>query len=182
MSPSLHLRAFQVALLAAGLGICPLARASGPAPLTLTELTRKAGFIFAGRVLQVQRPAALPGRVPLVQVTFRVERALRGTRSGQTFALNQWAGAWNGGAQYRPGQRLLLFLYPRGPTGLTSVVGGRLGQFDLDVEGNIVLRADQEPILVGSAGPEESPGRTAAAGQKFRYRDFARRIRGAALP
>lgn len=175
MSPSLHLRALRVALLAAGLGYCSVAQATGPAPLSLTQLTKKAGFIFAGRVLRVEYPASQPYRVPVVQITLQVERALRGTDRGQTFILTQWAGAWDSGPQFRLGQHLLLFLYPRSPTGLTSVVGGRLGQFDLDSGGNIVLRAEQRRLLLSQA--EETGGETGARPPaKFRYRDFAGRI------
>ncbi len=179
MSPSLHLRALRVALLAAGLGYCSVAQASGPAPLSLTQLTKKAGFIFAGRVLRVERPAPQPDRVAVVQVTLQVERAQRGTQRGQVFILTQWAGAWDSGPHFRPGQRLLLFLYPRSPTGLTSVVGGRLGQFDLDAGGNIVLRAEQQRLLLPQ---QDQPGRWSGTRlPKFRYRDFAGRIRRAAV-
>ena len=180
MSPKSHPRALWVALLAAGLGFCPVARATGPAPLSLTQLTRKAGFIFAGRVLRVQRPQPLPGRVPVVQVTLRVERALRGTRAGQTFTLTQWTGAWDSGPQYRPGQRLLLFLYPRSRTGLTSVVGGRLGQFDFDAKGNVVLRGDQETLLISPRAPTARSGPRSPV--KYRYQDFAGRLRRATEP
>ena len=180
MSPSLHLRALRVALLAAGLGYCSIAQGTGPAPLSLTQLTQKAGFIFAGRVLRVEYLAPQPDRVPVVQVTLQVERALRGSQRGQTFILTQWAGAWESGPQFRSGQRLLLFLYPRSPTGLTSVVGGRLGQFDLDAGGNIVLRAEQQRLLL--------PQQDRLAGwmgthppAKYPYRDFVRRVRRAAV-
>ncbi|HLX73499.1 MAG TPA: hypothetical protein VKR26_02125 [Terriglobales bacterium] len=180
MSPKSHLRALRVALLVAGLGCCSLAQASGPAPLSLTQLTRKAGFIFAGRVMRVERPAPLPGRVPVVQVTLRVERALRGAHTGQKFTLMQWTGAWDSGPQYRPGQRLLLFLYPRSRTGLTSVVGGRLGQFDLDARGNIVLRDDQQNLLMSPDSPPTRSGARSPA--KYRYQDFAGRLRRATEP
>ena len=176
MSPRLHLRALRVALLAVGLGCCPLTYAAGPAPLSLSQLTRKAGFIFAGRVLRVERPAPQPDRALVVRITLRVDQALRGVRRGQTFTLTQWAGAWDNGPQYRPGQRLLLFLYPRSRTGLTSVVGGRLGQFDLDASGNIVLRDDQERILVNQQDHRRMRPLPLA---KYRYRDFAGRIQRA---
>ena len=176
MSPRLHLRALRVALLAVGLGCCPLTYAAGPDPLSLSQLTRKAGFIFAGRVLRVERPAPQPDRVLVVRITLRVDQALRGVRRGQTFTLTQWAGAWDNGPQYRPGQRLLLFLYPRSRTGLTSVVGGRLGQFDLDASGNIVLRDDQERILVNQQDHRRMRPLPLA---KYRYRDFAGRIQRA---
>lgn len=180
MSPSLHLRALRAALLAAGLGYCSVAQATGPAPLSLTQLTKKAGFIFAGRVLRVESPAPQPDRVPVVQTTLQVERALRGTQRGQTFILTQWAGAWDSGPQFRPGQRLLLFLYPRSPAGLTSVVGGRLGQFDVDAGGNIVLRAEQQRLLLS---PQDQPaGWTGKRSPpRYRYRNFAGRIRRAAV-
>ena len=167
MSPSLHLRALRVALLAAGLGICTVAQATGPAPLSLTQLTKKAGFIFAGRVLRVERPAPQADRVPLVQVTLQVERALRGTQRGQMFTLTQWAGAWESGPRFRPGQRLLLFLYPRSPTGLTSVVGGRLGQFDVDAGGNIFCEVSSS----GSCCPSQTGPR--AGGARVRPRNSA---------
>lgn len=166
-----------MALLAVGLGCCPLTHAAGPAPLSLTQLTRKAGFIFAGRVLRVERPAPQPDRVPMVRITFRVEQALRGVWRGQSFTLTQWAGAWDSGPQYRPGQRLLLFLYPRSRTGLTSVVGGRLGQFELDARGNVVLRGDQQRILLNPRDYRRMRPRPPA---KYGYRDFAGRIRRAA--
>lgn len=179
MSPSLHLRALRVALLAAGLGYCSVAQATGPAPLSLTQLTKKAGFIFAGRVLRVEYAASQPDRVPAVRITLQVERALLGTERGQIFTLTQWAGTWDSGPQFRPGQRLLLFLYPRSPTGLSSVVGGRLGQFDLDAGGNIVLRAEQQRLLLPQ--PDESGGETGTRPTaRFRYRDFAGRIGRAA--
>ncbi len=180
MSPRLHLRALWVALLAAGLGYSSLAYAAGPAPLSLTQLTKKAGFIFAGRVLRVEWPSPQPGRVPVVRVTLQVERALRAAQRGQTFIFTQWAGSWEAGPHYRPGQRLLLFLYPRSSAGLTSAVAGRLGQFDVDAAGNIVLRGDQQSLL----DPEDDPAlrlrpRPPA---KYRYPDFAGRVRRATEP
>ena len=178
MNGRFHLRQLRVALLAAGLAYSSFAQTTGPAPLSLTQLTRKAGFIFAGRVLRVERPPASPGRVPVVRVELRVERALLGTRWGEIFALTQWAGAWDNGVQYRPGQRLLLFLYPRGPAGLTSVVGGRLGQFELDAAGNIVLRGDQQRLLL-SPDEESTPRTRTRPPTKLPYRNFAGRVRRA---
>lgn len=178
MNGRFHLRWLRVALLAAGLAYSSFAQTSGPAPLSLTQLTRKAGFIFAGRVLRVERPPASPGRVPVVRVELRVERALRGARPGEVFMLSQWAGAWDNGAQFRPGQRLFLFLYPRGPAGLTSVVGGRLGAFQVDAAGNIVPRGDQQRLLF-SAHEEPTLRTRTRPPAKLRYRDFAGRLRRA---
>ena len=169
-----------MALLAVGLSCSALAQAATPTPLSFPQLTHKAGFIFAGRVLAVNRPSPTAGRLPTILVTLRVERPLRGTRKGEIFALSQWAGAWDKGPQYRLGQRLLLFLYPRAKTGLTSVVGGRLGQFDLDSAGNIVLRRDQERLLLASGNPPSARARNRVpAPARLRYRDFAGQVRAA---
>lgn len=175
MNGRFHLRPLRVALLAAGLAYSSFAQTTGPDPLSLTQLTRKAGFIFAGRVLRVEHPPASAGTVPVMQVVLRVERALRGARSGEVFTLTQWAGAWDRGAQYRPGQRLLLFLYPRGPAGLTSVVGGRLGEFEVDAAGNIVLRGDQQRLL-SAPDDQNAPATRTRPSAKFRYREFAGRV------
>jgi hypothetical protein len=176
----LQLRVFAVALLAAGLAHS-LAHAASPAPLSLTQLTRKAGFIFAARVLRVEHPTHRPGTVPVVHITLRVERAMRGVQRGQTFTFTQWAGAGDSGPQYRPGQRLLLFLYPRSSAGLTSVIGGRLGQFDLDPAGNIVLRADQQRILFPTVQePADAAAARPRSPAKLAYRDFTGRVRRAA--
>jgi hypothetical protein len=130
-------------------------------------------------VLRVEYAAPQADRVPVVQVTLQVEHALRGTQRGKVFSLTQWAGAWESGPHFRPGQRLLLFLYPRSPTGLTSVVGGRLGQFDVDAGGNIALRREQQRVLLPQT---DDPGgwRGTRPTGKLRYRDFAGRIRRAA--
>jgi len=173
VSPRLHLRALWVALLA--VGFSTLACAGSPAPLSLTQLSRKAGFIFSGRVIRVERPALASGKATVMQVTLRVERALRGTHPGETFTLREWMGAWDSGPQFRVGQRVLLFLYPRSKAGLTSVVGGRLGQFDLDTQGNIVLRGDQQRLLLGPDDTATGPAR-ATRPPRLRYRDFAGRV------
>ena len=76
--------------------------------------------------------------VPTVQITFRVEQAMRGTRNGQILTIREWAGLWNSGDRYRLGERLLLFLYSPGKLGLTSPVGGPWGRFAVDSGGNIV--------------------------------------------
>jgi hypothetical protein len=112
----------------------------------------------------------------VVQIVLRVEHGLRGARAGQAFTLTQWAGAWDNGPRYRPGQRLLLFLYPRSPAGLTSVVGGRLGEFALDAAGNIVLRGDQQRLLL-PLEDRQSPRTPTRPSPNPHYRDFAGRVR-----
>jgi hypothetical protein len=97
-----------------------------PSFSNLRQMNRNSGFIF-DRI----RPNRVVGRtssridtVPTVQITFRVERAIRGTRSGQVLTIREWAGLGSSGERYRKGERLLLFLYTLSKLGLTSSVGG----------------------------------------------------------
>jgi hypothetical protein len=85
--------------------------------------------------------------VAMTQITFRVEQAIRGTRSGQVLTIREWAGLWNSGERYRPGERVLLFLYSPSKLGLTSPVGGSSGRFAVDHAGDAVLEAGRLPAL-----------------------------------
>ena len=130
----------------ATLWLLPAAGQSPPAsrPLSpiysLSLLTRNSGYIFDGTVLSVERDADIdPGSVATVQITFRVEQAIRGVRNGEVLAIREWAGLWISGDRYRPGERLLLFLYKPSKLGLTSLVGGPLGRFPVDSGGNVIL-------------------------------------------
>ena len=116
------------------------AQPSLPAMSNLRLLTRNAGYIFDGTVVSVQRPVQNEiARVATVQITFRVEQAMRGTRAGQVLTIREWAGLWDSGERYRPGERLLLFLYSPSKLGLTSPVGGAAGRFTVDPHGNALI-------------------------------------------
>ena len=161
-------------LLAAG-GALP-ARGGGPgtAPsgATLEQLSRHAGYIFRGRVLSVDRPRPTRGAVTTVLVTFEVLEGIRGVRSGERLTIQEWAGLWSAGRpRYRPGQELLLFLYPRSRLGLTSPVGGDLGVLPIDAQGL---------VLAPSSDPDPGPG-TDPRGRKPRvpYLEFSERVRRA---
>jgi hypothetical protein len=111
-----------------------------PSFSNLRQMNRDSGFIFDGTVLSVGRVTESGSdTVPAVQITFRVERAIRGTRNGQVVTIREWAGLWNSGERYRTGERLLLFLYNPSKLGLTSPVGGPLGRFAVDSGGNVSL-------------------------------------------
>lgn len=119
------------------------------------QLARKAGIIFSGTVVRINRSAAAgPGEaVGTVEITFHVENAIRGTTAGEFLTVTQWIGIWSSGQRYRVGERLLLFLYPRSRVGLTSCVGAHLGRFTLDSSGRVWLSAQQmlafrqDPVL-----------------------------------
>ena len=112
------------------------------------QLSRRAGMIFAGTVLGSTPPAttidrAIPASIPAVQLSFRVDRAIAGVERGQVLTIREWTGVWSSSMQ-RPmikGQHILIFLYPPSRLGLTSPVGGSLGQIALDANGkNVVER------------------------------------------
>jgi hypothetical protein len=127
----------------------------GGAP-TFLQLARTAGTIFAGTVTRIEPgPAAGGSAVPTVAITFHVERPLRGAGPGGSLTILEWLGLWSSGQRYAVGEHVLLFLYPPSKLGLTSAVGGTLGEFHLDSAGRILpserqLAAFQaDPLFAG---------------------------------
>jgi hypothetical protein len=114
--------------------------------LTLRQLTSNAGYIFVGRVKSVQHIPASSGHVPTMKIRFQVEQGLRGVRSRSVLTIRQWAGLWESGERYRPGERLLLFLYRPSKLGLTSPVGGVRGRFALDHNGQVLLGMERAAL------------------------------------
>jgi len=125
----------------------PSTRPSLLAVSNLRMLTLNSGYIFDGTVLSVQAEQNDAHDVPTVQVTFRVEQAIRGTRAGQVLTIQEWAGLWNSGERYHPGERVLLFLYSPSRLGLTSPVGGPMGRFAVDSGGNALIESGCLPAL-----------------------------------
>ena len=118
-----------------------------PAISSLRVLTQNSGYIFDGTVLSVQAVPNDDHDLATVQITFRVEQAIRGTRAGQILTIREWAGLWNSGERYHVGERLLLFLYSPSTLGLTSPVGGAAGRFAVDSGGNAVIDNGRLPAL-----------------------------------
>jgi hypothetical protein len=159
-------------LLALGITLSPAAqflpsaaaqdRLAGHSPLPISSLrllTRNSGYIFDGTVMSVERVAeADAGSLGAVQITFRVEQAIRGVRNGQLLTISEWAGLWNSGERYRTGERLLLFLCGPSKLGLTSPVGGPLGRFAVDLGGNVILdNARLAALSLGQTSPSQTP-------------------------
>jgi hypothetical protein len=144
---------FRALGLGLGLALCPAfgqnapAQESSPSLSSLCQLNRSSGYIFDGTVLSVHPVAPSATGVVTMQITFRVEQAIRGTRSGQILTIWEWAAVWNSGERYRPGERLLLFLYSPGKLGLTSTVGGPLGLFSVDATGAVMLADERLSVL-----------------------------------
>jgi hypothetical protein len=97
-------------------------------------------MIFSGTVTSV-RPirATRTDEVETAQISFHVDHAIRGVKNRQTLVVREWAGLWAAGSRYRTGERVLLFLYPPSKLGLTSPVGGAVGQFAFDDQGRVII-------------------------------------------
>jgi hypothetical protein len=136
----------------------------------LGQVTRQAGMILAGRIVSIE-PQRTPvsGQVNCVQITVHVEQGIRGARTGDVTSFREWAGLWSGGARYRVGQRLVLFLYPPSSLGFTSPVGGTAGQLAIDRSGSVFLTSAQQQAI-GVATHEDS-------NRMIPVEDFARALR-----
>jgi len=142
-------------------------------PPGLQFLANRAGLIFAGTVLSVERiPATQPNQIETVDVRFRVEQPVRGVNSGQTVGIREWGGLWVGRPRYQVGQRLLVFLYPPSKLGLTSPVTG-IGNFAVDRHGWLRPSPTQQQMLEESGLLSRVPIR----GRRIAVTDFARTLR-----
>ena len=119
-------------------------------PPRLIQLTKKAGYMFSGTVLSVQRMGDDKDlERGTVAVTFHVDRGIRGIKTGQTLTIREWAGLWNSRERYRPGEQVFLFLYPPSRLGLTSPVSGELGRFAIGSGNRVSVpgsMADELPV------------------------------------
>src|SRR5579862_5897129 len=108
------------------------------------SLSRRAGMIFAGTVLSSGTQTLRMARsVRAIEVRFRIDRPIAGVAAGQVLTIHEWAGASFGYGSLRPGERVLIFLYPPSRLGLTSPVGGSPGQIALDSTGTYVATKDR---------------------------------------
>jgi hypothetical protein len=136
-------------------------------------LTRSSGYIFAGTVKSVERVAPKGNGVATVLVNFHVDQAMRGVRSGQMLAIREWAGLWESGERYRPGERVLLFLYPPSKLGLTSPVGGLRGRFRIGPDGRVIF----DPGRIGLPARRPHLGGRFQGRTWFSPREFVRFLR-----
>ena len=120
----------------------------------LRQLIRDSGYIFDGTVVSVTSVGQTEASsIETVQITFRIEQAILGTRKGQLLTIREWAGLWNAGERYRAGERLLLFLHRPSKLGLTSPVGGSRGRFPVNSAGNVIFEKIQPTVpAINSAG------------------------------
>ncbi len=100
--------------------------------------TIKTATIQTATTPTVVTDRAVPGATPAVELSFRVDEAIAGVEPGQILTIHEWAGAWSMHRPMSKGQHILIFLYPPSRLGLTSPVGGSLGQVALDLTGKKV--------------------------------------------
>jgi len=133
---------------------------TAPVIPNLPTLSRSSGYIFSGTVTKVERIAPSRGdAVAVMRITFQVDGAIRGVSLGQKLVIREWAGLWQSGERYRPGERVMLFLYPPSKLGLTSPVGETMGRFRINPAGRIVVpRGPNQPL--SPRLPESRPWRT----------------------
>ena len=149
---------------------------SAPQMENLHSLTRRSGYIFAGTVKAVEHIAPTGGHaVGVMRITFQVDSGIRGVRKGQKLVIREWAGLWELGERYRPGERVLLFLYPPSKLGLTSPVGGAMGRFPVDRDGQIV------PPRARMGGPGPIANRPERFSPKISLRELTRALRKAGM-
>lgn len=115
-----------------------------PVVPNLRPLVTRSGYVFSGTVKSIERikPHSRDS-VGVMRITFLVEHGYRGVLSGQTIAIHEWAGLWEGVQRYRVGERVMLFLYPPSKLGLTSPVPN--GKLPVDSSGNIVVPPSAPP-------------------------------------
>ena len=103
-------------------------------------IVRDAGKIFSGTVLEVEHQnSGSSSALATTNIRFRVDEAIRGVRKSEIVEVKEWAGLWESGERYHPGERVLLFLYPPSKLGLTSPVGHRAGRFPVNSTGGVLL-------------------------------------------
>jgi hypothetical protein len=152
----------------ATIGLVPIEKRGPFSVPSLAQLARKAGYVFDGTVLSVVRVGKAPNAVPAMQITFRVERGIRGTQTGQVLTVREWAGLWEAGERYRPGERVVLFLYPPSKLGLTSPVAGAFGRFAVDSKGSVNVQPERDTVGADTASTQQH--------RRFSSEDFARAI------
>ena len=133
------------------------------------HLSQRAGMVFAGTALSDRIQTARTDRgVPSIALCLRVDRAIAGVQPGQILSIHEWTGAWSLYPPIRRGEHVLLFLYPPSRLGLTSPVGGPLGQLRLDAAGLNVL--EHQPVVPASmqdaVRPNSRPARDSARGTR----------------
>ncbi len=125
--------------------------------LNLRDMTRGAGSIFIGTVMQSQGGTDEHGDI-VTYTTFKVEKAIHGALQ-QGITIKQLGGETPGLSMrlehmryFKTGERVLVMLYPVSSLGFTSPVGLNQGVWSVAADGSILGVSDEalgglDPIL-----------------------------------
>lgn len=143
-----------------------IAEASRVRPMNLEEMAVRAGRIFRGTCTAVETARDPDSALDVARVTFRVERLVKGEAAEsltiRMLADPDGAGAASAGsraAPFRPGERVVLFLYGESRSGLTSPVGLGQGKFTIveDKDGReVALNGFDGEVLFRGLSPAAS--------------------------
>ncbi len=134
-----------LACVSAGVAAAQLTNTAAAGPQSTLEaelrlMAAQAGVIFAGQVVGIH--AASTTTSGAVEITFRVDQAIRGCAPG-SYVLREWAGLWVGGVErYHVGDRLLMLLHAPGASGLSTPVGHQDGAIPITGGGSAPGAAD----------------------------------------
>lgn len=143
---SIALFSLAISVFAAEAGQLPTQNLDRSSPLLafvpiVRPVLHDSATIFSGTVLQVQhRNSDSSSALATTRIRFRVDQAIRNVHRGQVVEVNEWGGLWQAGERYRPGERVLLLLYPPSKLGLTSPVGNGAGRFPVNRAGRVVTK------------------------------------------
>ena len=116
----------------------------------LVGMAGRAVVVFAGHVMTVDREDA----AGYVDVKFKVDEAVKGCSKLGIYVVREWAGLWrDDAARYVAGERLLMLLTARGPSGMSAPMDGGAGRIAIEPVGAAVIadRSGVAPAEDGSA-------------------------------
>jgi hypothetical protein len=132
------------------------------------QLARSSGYIFSATVLKVQRTTAGENAIAFTQVSFHVDQAIQGVRSGEILTIREWCGLWDSGERYRPGERVLL-LYPLANWDSPVPLEAHFERFAVDHAGNVPITGLQDHFLSFNRVQSQFAGRNRVSSREFAH-------------
>ncbi len=98
--------------------------------MNLEEITSTAKYIFSGVCTSVETRYDDEANRDVIFFKFKISKMLRGEPLSEiTFKMNKLAVALGGAPKFKTGEEVVLFLYGKSASGVTSPVGLRQGKF-----------------------------------------------------
>ncbi len=114
----------------------------------LTDMAGRAAVVFAGHVTRVDQVDG----AGYVDVTFKVDEAVKGCGKLGIYVVREWAGLWRDNVnRYRVGERLLMLLSGRGRSGMSAPLDGGTGRIPI-VGGGTEPLADAKGVAPAEDG------------------------------